>query len=131
MSDERDKQIKHHAKEILRLFEAEMPDVKKKTRAKISPKKEPPDHDINENPQNTLSGISWSYMGNMVLFKVPYKFKDGFKTIIKDKCKELARWNKSLKVWELHEDHVTEELLEHITMAQPEWLLQQQEEHKL
>ena len=133
MSDDKMKQIKALAREILRLMEEPQPPkdiiLHKK---KIEPLQEA--HialsEKKENPQNTASGISWSYQGDMVLFKVPYKCKDGFKKIISGESKELAKWDKELKVWKLHKDNVTDSLLEVLTMTHLEWFEQQFEEHK-
>ena len=137
MNDEDKKQLRYHLKEALRILEAPKTQVEpeKKTKPKISPKKDdyiaPPKGDVNNNPQSTESGISWSYMGELVLFKVPYPLKDGFKQIIKSECKSLAKWNKELKVWALHEDDVTESLLQALRDAPVEWLKAQREEHVL
>jgi len=124
MSYDEIKEAKHHIKEALRVLEnlEKPPKEKKKANAKISPKK--------ENPQNTASGISWSYQGNMVLFKVPYKLRHGFKKIIKDKSTELAKWDKDMKVWKLHEDHVTADLLDTLIHTHTEWLEAQEDEYK-
>lgn len=123
MSDERDKQVKYHIREALRLMEnvdisAPYPEVTKKTKPEISHKSSVSSTD-NDNPQNTQSGLSWSHRGDYIYFTVPYKYKDGFKALVSAITKQdkPLRWIKDKKQWELHEKYATEELFGELTIA--------------
>jgi len=111
MNEEQIKAVKSLIREALRILE----DVGEYTKAE----KEQPKESGTENPQNTASGIFWTFRGDYVYFTVPFKYKDGFKELVSrlTGVDKPLKWVKDKKQWELPDKYASNDLFAELTIA--------------